>query len=190
MGVPCWGRSAEFWLGGEEGVWRGPSLGPGGRGGNDPPRPCLSFSGKSGQMMVWGVAGAPCSQGHLGGSGDREGLSLAKSPCSLHPIQTERKSGKRQTEREKKKKILAERRKVLAIDHLNEDQLRWGLAGDPLGTEASVRGWRLELGRGHFSLGTTRGRHPLTFPKLGLLGIQAWAGQARPTWALRIGREN
>lgn len=41
-----------------------------------------------------------------------------------HPLQTERKSGKRQTEREKKKKILAERRKVLAIDHLNEDQLR------------------------------------------------------------------
>ncbi|XP_004375361.1 troponin T, cardiac muscle isoform X5 [Trichechus manatus latirostris] len=38
--------------------------------------------------------------------------------------ETERKSGKRQTEREKKKKILAERRKVLAIDHLNEDQLR------------------------------------------------------------------
>uniref|UniRef100_A0A671G5T5 Troponin T, cardiac muscle n=1 Tax=Rhinolophus ferrumequinum TaxID=59479 RepID=A0A671G5T5_RHIFE len=37
---------------------------------------------------------------------------------------TERRSGKRQTEREKKKKILAERRKVLAIDHLNEDQLR------------------------------------------------------------------
>ncbi|XP_052592664.1 troponin T, cardiac muscle [Peromyscus californicus insignis] len=37
---------------------------------------------------------------------------------------TERKSGKRQTEREKKKKILAERRKALAIDHLNEDQLR------------------------------------------------------------------
>ncbi|XP_021538400.1 troponin T, cardiac muscle isoform X2 [Neomonachus schauinslandi] len=37
---------------------------------------------------------------------------------------TERKSGKRQTEREKKKMILAERRKVLAIDHLNEDQLR------------------------------------------------------------------
>ncbi|XP_011787125.1 PREDICTED: troponin T, cardiac muscle isoform X6 [Colobus angolensis palliatus] len=37
---------------------------------------------------------------------------------------TERKSGKRQTEREKKKKILAERRKVLAIDHLNEEQLR------------------------------------------------------------------
>ncbi|XP_068841734.1 troponin T, cardiac muscle isoform X5 [Capricornis sumatraensis] len=37
---------------------------------------------------------------------------------------SERKSGKRQTEREKKKKILAERRKVLAIDHLNEDQLR------------------------------------------------------------------
>uniref|UniRef100_A0A4W2HYV6 Troponin T, cardiac muscle n=1 Tax=Bos indicus x Bos taurus TaxID=30522 RepID=A0A4W2HYV6_BOBOX len=42
----------------------------------------------------------------------------------IQKLQTERKSGKRQTEREKKKKILAERRKVLAIDHLNEDQLR------------------------------------------------------------------
>ncbi|XP_016006076.2 troponin T, cardiac muscle isoform X3 [Rousettus aegyptiacus] len=42
----------------------------------------------------------------------------------IQKAQTERRSGKRQTEREKKKKILAERRKVLAIDHLNEDQLR------------------------------------------------------------------
>ncbi|XP_043341957.1 troponin T, cardiac muscle isoform X1 [Cervus canadensis] len=42
----------------------------------------------------------------------------------IQKAETERKSGKRQTEREKKKKILAERRKVLAIDHLNEDQLR------------------------------------------------------------------
>ncbi|XP_006892170.1 PREDICTED: troponin T, cardiac muscle [Elephantulus edwardii] len=42
----------------------------------------------------------------------------------IQKAQTEKKSGKRQTEREKKKKILAERRKVLAIDHLNEDQLR------------------------------------------------------------------
>ncbi|XP_046534327.1 troponin T, cardiac muscle isoform X3 [Equus quagga] len=42
----------------------------------------------------------------------------------IQRAETERKSGKRQTEREKKKKILAERRKVLAIDHLNEDQLR------------------------------------------------------------------
>ncbi|XP_024605402.1 troponin T, cardiac muscle isoform X2 [Neophocaena asiaeorientalis asiaeorientalis] len=42
----------------------------------------------------------------------------------IQKAQTERKTGKRQTEREKKKKILAERRKVLAIDHLNEDQLR------------------------------------------------------------------
>ncbi|XP_055000572.1 troponin T, cardiac muscle [Sorex araneus] len=48
---------------------------------------------------------------------------IQKLPCCL-PLQTERKSGKRQTEREKKKKILAERRKALAIDHLNEDQLR------------------------------------------------------------------
>ncbi|XP_066479784.1 troponin T, cardiac muscle isoform X2 [Tiliqua scincoides] len=37
---------------------------------------------------------------------------------------TEKKSGKKQTEREKKKKILGERRKPLNIDHLNEDKLR------------------------------------------------------------------
>ncbi|TRY81709.1 hypothetical protein DNTS_026018 [Danionella cerebrum] len=35
-----------------------------------------------------------------------------------------KKGGKKQTEREKKKKILAERRKPLNIDHLNEDKLR------------------------------------------------------------------
>ncbi|XP_025049087.1 troponin T, cardiac muscle isoform X25 [Alligator sinensis] len=37
---------------------------------------------------------------------------------------TEKKSGKKQTEREKKKKILSERHKPLNIDHLNEDKLR------------------------------------------------------------------
>lgn len=36
-----------------------------------------------------------------------------------------KKGGKKQTEREKKKKILAERRKPLNVDHLNEDKLRW-----------------------------------------------------------------
>ncbi|KAG9342240.1 hypothetical protein JZ751_016742 [Albula glossodonta] len=35
-----------------------------------------------------------------------------------------RKGGKKQTEREKKKKILAERRKPLSVDHLNEDKLK------------------------------------------------------------------
>ncbi|XP_015271854.1 PREDICTED: troponin T, cardiac muscle isoform X1 [Gekko japonicus] len=39
-------------------------------------------------------------------------------------LKTEKKSGKKQTEREKKKKILSERRKPLNIDHLNEDKLR------------------------------------------------------------------
>ncbi|XP_077191140.1 troponin T, cardiac muscle isoform X3 [Paroedura picta] len=39
-------------------------------------------------------------------------------------LKTEKKSGKKQTEREKKKKILGERRKPLNIDHLNEDKLR------------------------------------------------------------------
>ncbi|NXJ68455.1 TNNT2 protein, partial [Rostratula benghalensis] len=37
---------------------------------------------------------------------------------------SEKKGGKRQTEREKKKKILSERRKPLNIDHLNEERLR------------------------------------------------------------------
>ncbi|XP_074833391.1 troponin T, cardiac muscle isoform X5 [Carettochelys insculpta] len=37
---------------------------------------------------------------------------------------TEKKSGKKQTEREKKKKILSERRKPLNIDHLSEEKLR------------------------------------------------------------------
>ncbi|XP_051237612.1 troponin T2d, cardiac isoform X2 [Dicentrarchus labrax] len=35
-----------------------------------------------------------------------------------------RKGGKKQTEREKKKKILADRRKPLSVDHLNEDKLK------------------------------------------------------------------
>ncbi|XP_074488479.1 troponin T2d, cardiac isoform X2 [Sebastes fasciatus] len=35
-----------------------------------------------------------------------------------------RKGAKKQTEREKKKKILADRRKALSIDHLNEDKLK------------------------------------------------------------------
>ncbi|XP_047675986.1 troponin T type 3a (skeletal, fast) isoform X5 [Tachysurus fulvidraco] len=35
-----------------------------------------------------------------------------------------KRGGKKQTEREKKKKILAERRKALNIDHLNEDKLK------------------------------------------------------------------
>lgn len=36
-----------------------------------------------------------------------------------------RRGGKKQTEREKKKKILAERRKPLNIDHLSEDKLKY-----------------------------------------------------------------
>nr|XP_008505244.1 PREDICTED: troponin T, cardiac muscle-like isoform X3 [Equus przewalskii]XP_008505245.1 PREDICTED: troponin T, cardiac muscle-like isoform X3 [Equus przewalskii]XP_008505256.1 PREDICTED: troponin T, cardiac muscle-like isoform X3 [Equus przewalskii] len=62
----------------------------------------------------------------------------------IQRAETERKSGKRQTEREKKKKILAERRKVLAIDHLNEDQLRWGRwwpGSSGLLQEGAGQGW-------------------------------------------------
>lgn len=36
-----------------------------------------------------------------------------------------RKGGKKQTEREKKQKVLADRRKPLNIDHLNEDKLKY-----------------------------------------------------------------
>lgn len=36
-----------------------------------------------------------------------------------------RKGAKKQTEREKKKKVLAERRKPLNIDHLSEDKLKY-----------------------------------------------------------------
>ena len=88
-------------------------------------------------------------QGVWGGLGDREGAIWPVFSAS-HTLQTERKSGKRQTEREKKKKILAERRKVLAIDHLNEDQLRWGLGGVVLGHCLHLL-WE-GSGRGHFLL--------------------------------------
>lgn len=37
-----------------------------------------------------------------------------------------RKGAKKQTEREKKKKILAERRKPLTVDHLSDDKLKYG----------------------------------------------------------------
>lgn len=43
-------------------------------------------------------------------------------------MQTDNKRGKKQTEREKKKKALAERRKPLNVDHLNEDKLKYGSA--------------------------------------------------------------
>lgn len=54
--------------------------------------------------------------------------SLKFFPLSFHhppQIQQDGKRGARkQTEREKKKKILAERRKPLNIDHLGEDKVR------------------------------------------------------------------
>uniref|UniRef100_A0A8C6T5J6 Troponin T type 2a (cardiac) n=1 Tax=Neogobius melanostomus TaxID=47308 RepID=A0A8C6T5J6_9GOBI len=43
--------------------------------------------------------------------------------------QTEKRSGKRQTEREKKKKILSDRRKPLDIEHLNEERLKYLRSG-------------------------------------------------------------
>lgn len=39
--------------------------------------------------------------------------------------QSDTRRGKKQTEREKKKKILAERKKPLSVDHLNEDKLKY-----------------------------------------------------------------
>ncbi|KFP66397.1 Troponin T, cardiac muscle isoforms, partial [Cariama cristata] len=49
-------------------------------------------------------------------------ISFPPTDSRFH--QSEKKGGKKQTEREKKKKILSERRKPLNIDHLNEDKLR------------------------------------------------------------------
>lgn len=44
----------------------------------------------------------------------------------------QKRGGKKETEREKKKKILAGRRKQLNIDHLNEDKLKYDvLSGHP-----------------------------------------------------------
>lgn len=41
------------------------------------------------------------------------------------PVQQTQTGTKRQTEREKKRKILNDRRKELNIDHLREDKLKW-----------------------------------------------------------------
>lgn len=39
-------------------------------------------------------------------------------------LKTDKRSGKRQTEREKKKKILGERRKPLDIENMTQERLR------------------------------------------------------------------
>uniref|UniRef100_A0A3B1KC72 Troponin T type 3a (skeletal, fast) n=1 Tax=Astyanax mexicanus TaxID=7994 RepID=A0A3B1KC72_ASTMX len=54
----------------------------------------------------------------------KSALSSMGSQYSSYLQKADSKRGKKQTEREKKKKILAERRKPLNIDHLNEDKLR------------------------------------------------------------------
>lgn len=53
-------------------------------------------------------------------------ISFSNTSCRLDPPfqQDGRKGAKKQTEREKKKKILAERRKALVIDHLSEDKVK------------------------------------------------------------------
>lgn len=52
-------------------------------------------------------------------------VSLSESNTIIYVSQGEgRKGAKKQTEREKKKKILADRRKPLNIDHLSEDKLK------------------------------------------------------------------
>ncbi|XP_049429477.1 troponin T type 3a (skeletal, fast) isoform X5 [Epinephelus fuscoguttatus] len=55
----------------------------------------------------------------------KSALSSMGSNYSSHLQRADQKrGGKKETEREKKKKILAGRRKALNIDHLNEDKLR------------------------------------------------------------------
>lgn len=57
---------------------------------------------------------------------------------NTHP-QTEKRSGKRQTEREKKKKILSERRKSLDIENLNQDKLQYVEEKIPLSPSDTFR---------------------------------------------------
>lgn len=58
-------------------------------------------------------------------SGDFQNVQVMTDHESMNYFpQTEKRSGKRQTEREKKKKILNERRKCLDIEHLNQDKLK------------------------------------------------------------------
>lgn len=47
-----------------------------------------------------------------------------RNETDLTVSQTEKRSGKKQTEREKKKKILSERRKSLDVDTMNQEQLK------------------------------------------------------------------
>ncbi|XP_063044736.1 troponin T type 3b (skeletal, fast) isoform X6 [Engraulis encrasicolus] len=54
----------------------------------------------------------------------KSALSSMGSNYSSHLQKADQKRGKKQTEREKKKKILADRRKPLNIDHLAEDKLK------------------------------------------------------------------
>ncbi|XP_041053855.1 troponin T type 3a (skeletal, fast) isoform X12 [Carcharodon carcharias] len=54
----------------------------------------------------------------------KKALSSIGVQYSSYLAKADQKRGKKQTEREKKRKILAERRKALNIDHLNEDKLK------------------------------------------------------------------
>ncbi|XP_026562352.1 troponin T, fast skeletal muscle isoform X3 [Pseudonaja textilis] len=54
----------------------------------------------------------------------KKALSSMGATYSSYLAKADQKRGKKQTARELKKKILAERRKPLNIDHLNEDKLR------------------------------------------------------------------
>ncbi|XP_016153928.1 PREDICTED: troponin T, fast skeletal muscle isoform X38 [Ficedula albicollis] len=54
----------------------------------------------------------------------KKALSSMGATYSSYLAKADQKRGKKQTARETKKKVLAERRKPLNIDHLNEDKLR------------------------------------------------------------------
>lgn len=54
----------------------------------------------------------------------KKALTSMGAQYSSYLARADQKRGKKQTEREKKKKILAERRKPLNIDHLNEEKIR------------------------------------------------------------------
>lgn len=78
--------------------------------------------------------------------------------------QADQKRGKKQTAREMKKKILAERRKPLNIDHLSEDKLRWGQVSGP-GSGGGGEGGRGVLPSGAYQPCGTFAPFPGTRPR-------------------------
>lgn len=69
---------------------------------------------------AWHLCASPATRLRAG----QWGVSLLRPGPSAVSPQADQKRGKKQTAREMKKKVLAERRKPLNIDHLSDEKLR------------------------------------------------------------------